>query len=406
MGAATQNSTYNSNYFVNALPFRAYQMIYNEYFRDENLTPKVEFSIGSGTVPVEEKARHLLLRDRAWEKDYFTSALPFTQKGGDVTIPLTGDAPVYLKDEFPPAANQIAVNDQGDPRVSAYGLGVEGNTGNLQDTGANAPAWIDPQGTMEADLSQVSAATIEELRRASRLQEWLERNARGGTRYIEQIMAHFGVKSSDARLQRPEYLGGGKTPVVISEVLQTSGTIESVDPTPQANMAGHGISVGKNHEFKRFFEEHGQVIGIMSVLPKTTYQQGTRKHLNKQDRYDFYWPEFAHLGEQPIEIRELFYDFEESSQDAQKATFGYQSRYAEYKYIPSTVHGDFKQGLEFWHLGRIFDNKPALNDEFVRSDPDDRIFAEEAPQYQDLYVQVYNNIRAKRPIPRYNNPRL
>lgn len=395
LGIATGNLT-EAGYKINALPFRAYANIYNEYYRDQNLQDPIEFLLSSGT----SNGDWPLVRDvrtRAWEKDYFTSALPWTQKGGDVTLPMSGDAPVKLR-----APGQIGTQKflNADTRVPFSDEDVmSGANGSLKPSFAQNGV-IDPGNTLYADLSQVSSSTIEELRRATKLQMWLEKNARSGSRYIEQILAHFGVRSSDARLQRPEFLGGGKTPVTISEVLQTSSTDAS---SPQANMAGHGIAVGNSHSFKKFFEEHGYVIGIMSVLPRTAYQQGTRRVFKKFDRFDYYWPEFAQLGEQPVYNYELF-DQHGVFDDNQ--TFGYQSRYSEYKYIPSSVHGDFKSNLSYWHMGRQFANLPTLNEEFIKADPTHRIFAVSDPTKAKLYVQIYNNLKAIRPMPYFNVPNL
>ena len=191
------------------------------------------------------------------------------------------------------------------------------------------------------------------------------------------------MKSSDSRLQRPEYLGGGKSPIVISEVLNTTGATDDagggsdIQFLPQGNMSGHGISVGKNHGFNRKFEEHGWIIGIMSVLPRTAYQQGIERHWSRRDKFDYYWPEFAQLGEQEIENQEIFHSIAANPQN--EDTWGYQARYAEYKYKCSSVHGDFRDNLDFWHMGRKFENLPELNASFVESDPTDRIFAVEDP---------------------------
>lgn len=393
MGAAVINSVSECGSAINALPFRAYLNIFNEYYRDQNLQTKIPFDLGDGdTDPTEI----LQKRIRAWEKDYFTSALPFTQKGGEVTTPLSGAASVVKSDSPNLMHMKYGVGGGAAPdgpvTVESERLTVDSGSGMV---GMN----LDPNGTLEADMSSVTAASIEELRRASRLQEWLEKNARGGSRYIESILSHFGVKSSDARLQRPEYLGGGKNPVVISEVLNTTGTDGEL---PQGNMSGHGISAGSSNSFSKTFEEHGYIIGIMSVLPKTTYQQGTRRHLLKNDKFQYFWPEFAHLGEQEVLNAELFATYCEQDE----GTFGYQSRYAEYKNIPSTVHGDFKEDLAYWHMGRIFESLPALNEQFIKSDPTHRIFAVEDPSSAKLYVQVYNRIRAIRPMPTFGTPRL
>lgn len=379
---------------INSLAVRAYWSIFKEYYRDQNLMPDFDIPKTSGADTFDEEW-YLSLGMRCWEKDYFTSALPWTQRGGDVSLPLTGNAPVVLSKTGVPL--QKIVDASGNPVNTAQGVGT--SSGGTFQTDDTFNAWLDPNGTMEADLSAVNSTTVEELRRATKLQQWLERNARGGSRYIEQIFSHFGVKSSDARLQRPEYLGGGKSPAVISEVLQTSST--NTD-SPQANMAGHGVSVGNSHSFKKRFEEHGYVIGIMSVMPKTSYQQGTRRHFMKNDKFDYYWPEFAQLGEQPVYTGEIY-----AGEINDKETFGYQSRYSEYKYIPSSVHGEFKNTLSYWHMGRIFSSKPNLNDVFVSGDPTERIFAvQDGGNTPKLYVQTYTNFKAIRPIPKFNNPSL
>ncbi|MEM3318499.1 MAG: major capsid protein [Thermoplasmatales archaeon] len=377
----------------NALPFRAYQLIYNEYYRDQNLESPIIIRKTSGLLDANEYEATRVIRKRAWEKDYFTSALPWTQRGGDVHLPLSGEADIMFKE----GGQTFTKFADGTIRPNVQTFQSFGN-GELEETQGDA-FTLDNSSSLQADLTSATASTIEELRRATKLQQWLERNARTGSRYIEQILAHFGVRSSDARLQRPEFLGGGKSPVTISEVLQTSSTDTT---SPQANMAGHAISVGSSHTFKKFFEEHGYVIGIMSILPKTAYMQGTRRHFYKSDKFDYYWPEFAQLGEQPVYKGELWSDFDGDDLE----TFGYQSRYAEYKFIPSTVHGDFKDNLDHWHMSRKFANEPALNEQFIKADPTQRVFAVTDPNYPKVYVQLYNNLKAIRPIPYFNTPML
>ena len=244
---------------------------------------------------------------------------------------------------------------------------------------------------------EVPPTSINELRRAFRLQEWLERNARGGTRYIEQILAHFGVKSSDARLQRPEYITGVKTPVVISEVLNTTGIDGEL---PQGNMAGHGVAVTTGKFGSYFCEEHGWIMGIMSVMPKTAYQQGIPKMFQKFDNLDYYWPSFANIGEQEVKQSEIF-AFTANDNN----TFGYVPRYAEYKYMPSRVAGEFRTSLDYWHLGRKFDTQPTLNQTFIECDPSatKRIFAVEEGA-DTLYCHVLNKIQAIRPMPKFGTP--
>lgn len=389
---------------------RAYQLIYNEYYRDQNLTKPV--TILKGDVVTSNELLDLLpLRKRAWEKDYFTSALPWAQRGAQVNIPISGTAPVnYVGgNSFTNPARWHGTNPANIISDSPMNLKKttlpSGENVYVSYDDRNNSLAFDPAGTLAADLSTASATSINDLRRAFRLQAWLEKSARGGSRYIEQIYSHFGVKSSDARLQRPEYLGGGRSNIMFSEVLQTSST--SQESTPQANMAGHGVAAGNTHQFSRFFEEHGIVIGIMSIIPRTAYQQGVSKRLTRKDRFDFFWPEFAHLGEQPILNKEIFTDFNSGSgSDFNERVFGYTPRYAEYRFNLSQVHGDFRDNLNFWHMGRIFSTAPNLNTSFVSSDPTTRIFAVTDQSVDNVYVELYNQVQAIRPLPRFGTPTI
>lgn len=363
---------------VNALPFAAYQCIYNEYYRDQNLVPSVNYKLVDGNQPNPQYDALLTLRKRAWEHDYFTASLPFAQKGQAVDIPLgeiQGDV-------------SVVTNTPG-------GVTLTGSTNQnvgYKNVGTPAPnsLWA------ETDGLSVEPTTINDLRRAFRLQEWLEKNARGGTRYIESILTHFGVKSSDKRLQRPEYITGVKSPVIISEIVNTTG---QTDGLPQGNMSGHGMSVSTGRSGSYYCEEHGYIIGIMSVMPKTAYQQGIPKTYLKNDTLDYYWPSFAHIGEQPVTKNEI-YAYTTSAED----TFGYVPRYSEYKYMPSRVAGDFRTTLDYWHLGRIFAEDPELNEVFVQCDPTKRIFAVDDPDGDSLYCHVLNKIKAIRPMPKFGTP--
>lgn len=388
---------------VSALPFRAYQLIYNEYYRDQNLTDPVSFSLDSGEILVADLRNLLILRRRAWEKDYFTSALPWLQRGPEVTVPVGGDqfSTVTLDRT---AGNQMVLNNNGkaaNGELFAPGTaGVTGTLGWKNESGSSSgPAWLDPNGTLKVDTSQLGV-NINDLRTSNALQRWFERNARGGSRYIEQILSHFGVRSSDARLQRPQFLGGGRMPISVSEVLQTSSTDET---SPQANMAGHGISAGVNNGFKHYFEEHGYIIGIMSITPRSGYQQGVPRDFTKFDNMDFYFPEFAHLSEQEIKNKEIYL-----SDDAtyNEGTFGYTPRYAEYKYKASESHGDFRGNLAYWHLNRIFADKPNLNTTFVECNPSNRVFATSQTEDDKFWVQLYQDVRALRLMPKYGTPML
>lgn len=370
---------------VSALPFAAYQMIYNEYYRDQNLIDPVNFTLTDGSN--NSNAELFTLRKRAWMHDYFTASLPFAQKGAAVDIPLgtvqfnddwtAGEDPVFVKYDGTPAADGAIEQDTViDPFIKS---------------GTDAPVAYDPKGSLVNEPT-----TINELRRAFKLQEWLERNARGGTRYIESILSHFGVRSSDKRLQRPEYITGVKSPVVISEVLNTTGEDGGL---PQGNMSGHGISVSSGRYGDYYCEEHGYIVGIMSVMPITAYQQGVPKHFLKvEDPFQYYWPTFAHIGEQEVFDNEIW-----AYHAGTPGTFGYVPRYAEYKYMPSRVSGDFRSTLDYWHLGRIFASKPSLNKEFVECDPGKRIFAVESTE-DSLYAHVLNKVTAIRSMPKFGNP--
>lgn len=380
---------------VSALPFRAYQAIYNEYYRDQNLTPEVDFDKGSGTMDPTETQLLTTLRKRAWRKDYFTSALPWSQRGDEVEVPVNW-SPTYNSistftgvGNVPSGEERLQVDSDGSPgpfNIEANSTGeVPGRIENL----------VDPQ----TDIG----LTVSAFRRAIKLQEWLELAARGGSRYIEQMKMFFGVTSSDARLQRPEYLGGGIQRVNISEVLSTFD--DQASSNPQGTMTGHGVSAGNTNGFTYFAEEHGYLMTIMSVLPKTAYQQGIPRHWRREDKFDFYWEQFAHIGEQEIKRSEIYYDgaFPSGTKDA---TFGYAPRYSEYKYEPDTVHGDFRSTLAYWHMGRIFASSPALNTSFVESDPTFRVFAVDDPDVDHLWCQVYHHISALRPMPYFGTPKL
>lgn len=393
----------SAGFTVSALPFRAYQLCYNEYYRDQNLTDPISFSLDSGEILVNDLRNLLTLRRRAWEKDYFTSALPWLQRGPEVTVPVGGDqfSSVTLDRS---AGNQLILNNNGKGQSGeVFAPGVAGVPGTLgwknEDGSSSGRAWFDPNGTLKVDTSQLGV-NINDLRTSNALQRWFERNARGGSRYIEQILSHFGVRSSDARLQRPQFLGGGRMPISVSEVLQTSSTDET---SPQANMAGHGISAGVNNGFKHYFEEHGYIIGIMSITPRSGYQQGVPRDFTKFDNMDFYFPEFAHLSEQEIKNKEIYL-----SDDANynEGTFGYTPRYAEYKYKASESHGDFRGNLAYWHLNRIFADKPNLNTTFVECNPSNRVFATSETEDDKFWVQMYQDVRALRLMPKYGTPML
>lgn len=396
---------------VSALPFRAYQLIYNEYYRDQNVTAELDISKSSGIQDATQTNLLTTWRQRAWEHDYFTSCLPFAQRGPAVGIPIGGfeDVPLVANET---GSSSITLSGTAQPGSVSVGFGVEVDS-SLPDLALRAKT---------SDL-QTANANINDLRRSIRLQEWLERAARVGGRYIEVLKGFFGVKPDDARLQRPEYLGGTSTPMQISEVLST---VQQVDPTtgdnignPQGDMSGRGISVGGRNGFTHFFKEHCIVIGIMSVIPKTAYQQGIERMWTRDDKFDYYWEQFAHIGEQEVKNQELFFNSfggytTNPTFPQPDETFGYQSRYAEYKYKSSTVHGSFREELNFWHMGRIFPETniggdpiagPVLNTAFVQSSPTDRIFAVQT-DVDHLWVHLYHNFSAIRPMPYFGTPTI
>lgn len=385
----------NVNTNINALALAAYQMIYNEYYRDENNCPEVDFALIDGDNSANTDL--FVLRQRAFEHDQFTSCLPFAQKGAPVSLPL-GD--VTLKTVWDTGTNN--------PRFVTAALGTgSGDITQVVDGGApsgfsiaNAasfPEAYDPSGTLE-----VGPTTINDLRTAMRLQEWLEKNARGGTRYIENIMVHFGVRSSDARLQRPEYITGVKSPVIISEVLNTTG---DAGGPPQGNMAGHGTSIGDGYTGDYFAEEHGVIIGITSIMPRTAYMQGIPKFYLKNDPYQYAWPEFANLGEEAV-IQDEIFAYDPSGGDT---VFGYLPRYYEYKQMPSRVAGDFRTSLLFWSLVRDFGSPPTLSQQFIECDATaedfDRIFAVSAGD-DNIYMHLLHKVKVRRLLPVYGTPML
>lgn len=400
---------------VSAYPFRAYAKIYNEYFRSEFLQDEIPLSLDDGT----DTGTNTTLLNKCWEKDYFTAALPSQQLGNPATIPLGTTAPVVGDGTALGLTNGTAVAGLRGAAsagvlgstVAAYGSAV----GTVDDSeyagwGINSSLGVttDPEKSgLVADISQASAVTVTMLRAAFAAQLWMERNMRAGVRYIEFILSHFGVRSSDARLQRAEFLGGSRTPLLISEVLQTSSTDAT---SPQGNMAGHGISARRTHGFTKSFEEYGLVMGLYCVMPRTGYQQGLARQWNKITAFDWYMPEFAHLSEQAIMESEIYAQPDDASTTVNgvsitnKTVFGHTPIYDEYRKRFGSVHGQFKKSMNYWTMQRIFDAPPVLNDEFVVANPTERINV--VTGEDNLLVDVWHDVTAIRPIPKKGFPGL
>lgn len=454
------------------LPINMYNKCYYEYYQDENVASWLDdnldypilgksggYGINNDWINIfKEKSStnyervaksYFRLRLRSWKKDYFTSALPWTQRGADVHLPLYGDALIDVKDPNANPFQQVlgavpwsstASPDKNFPEFTQYYSSLEeGKTAidplgdgrlTLGNVGSSAPLTLENPTTgrkvkvapnqnsivgnynindivnnIKVDMSSVNAATINEFRRANALQKYLEVSARTGARYKEFVYGHFGVNIPDSRLQRPEYLAGWRMPVRISEVVQTSDSDSS--PTPLGEMAGHGIGYASSRGFRKYIYEHGYIMCFLTIMPKASYFQGIKRDLLKMDRLDWYSPFFANIGEQPIYSGELYAAPDQS--DHIFETFGYTPRYAEYKTSLDEVHGAFRSTLSRWHLARIFGSKPVLNDEFITVDENrdklNRIFSVETG-VEHFYISVNHNIKVKRPMPRFGTPIL
>lgn len=392
------------NFTVSALFSRAYNLIWNQWFRDQNMQNSVVVDTGDGP---DNPANYVLLQ-RGKRHDYFTSALPWPQKGIGVTIPLGTSAPVsgsIVRSTISPIPQFQGVTD-----VTNKNLQMT-NTNAAQfstvASGTQNVKWGDNTGLIlsgaTADLTNATAATINSLRQAFQIQKLLERDARGGTRYVEILKSHFGVTSPDARLQRPEYLGGGSAPVIINPVAQTAPTVAG--QTPQGNLAAFATLGAHNIGFTKSFVEHGVIIGLVATRAELTYWQGINKMWLRQTRYDFYWPALAHIGEQSILNKEIY-----ANADANDPlVFGYQERWAEYRYKPSILSGLHRPAatgsLGFWNLAQAFTTLPTLGNTFiVENAPMQRVLAVSgAPHFIfDSYLQV----KCARPMPIYSVPGL
>lgn len=411
-----------ANLSVNALPFRAYALIMNEWFRDQNLTDPLNIPFGDATVVgvntgnyIMDVAKGGLPFKAAKYHDYFTSCLPAPQKGPDVSIPVAsaGEYAVVTKNQSVPSPGSFAMSGTttttsgGKINVAFSGSGDAGGNAYFQTAAYNTPNGFIPTNLWAVSTGEAQAATINELRMAFQIQKLYERDARSGTRYIEVLKSHFGVTSPDARLQRPEYLGGNRVPININQVIQQSGT-GSGSTTPQGTTTGQSLTTDVHGDFAKSFVEHGFVIGVMVARYDHTYQQGLERFWSRKTRFDYYWPVFANIGEQAVLNKEIY--AQGTSQDDE--VFGYQEAWADYRYKPSRVSGEmrsqYEQSLDVWHLADDYAALPKLSDDWIREDKTtvDRVLAVTSKNANQLFADVYIQNDTTRPMPLYSIPGL
>lgn len=427
-GTGAGNVTHLTGARVNLAPFLAYQKVWSEYFRDENVEDDVFEAFEDATSQsvfewtgdqaqnlftlygsgfLTEVASLFCLRRRAWAHDRFTSSLPFSQRGGDVLLPISGAAPFTISSALvsgsannPTASTslnlQVVSSQNGTGPASQFTDATGGKTPVRSSSGAYPVTLSGAVDFADANL----ASTINDFRVAERVQRWLENDARGGVRPNEGTLAHFGIRTPDASLDRAEFLGGSMQPIVVSEVAQTS---ESTATSPQGTLAGKGTSYKSNKGFRMLFTEHGFVFALCSALVRANYWQGIPKMFSRMQRDEYYWPEFANLGEEPVFTKELYADMASVSEDD---VFGYVPRYSDLKSAVGEVHGDMRSSLAFWTQTREFANKPVLNKEFLFGDPSLSPFAVQSLYSDPIIVTIQFHLKASRLMPFYGVPTL
>lgn len=388
------DAAYSPSLTYSALPFRAYNLIFNEHYRDQDLVSEVAISTGNGADATTAITKHKV----SWEKDYFTAARPWEQKGTEITIPLSGEAPITglgVEDQnFATASQAVYETDGTNPTyANAKNVSNEGTAGTRMYAEGTAATGGYPN--IYADLSAATGVSVNDLRLYLAMQRYKEARAEFGSRYVEYLQAAFGVRSSDARLQNPEYLGGGRQLISFSEILSTADSGTDV----VGQMRGHGITAMRTNRYRRFFEEHGIVMSLMSVVPKAIYANGLHRSFRKTDKTDYYQKELAFVGDQTLYNREVY-----TSHTNPDNTFGYQNRYDEYRYHPSGIAGEFRSTLNHWHYARLFSSDVSLNSSFIECNPTKRQYADNASDV--LYVMANHSIQARRMIPKYPTKKI